>query len=181
MKATGIVRKVDELGRVVIPKEIRKVLKIKEGNSLEIYSGDEGEIILKKYAPIDGLIEISKQYLDALYKVMEFPICVTDGQNIVAVSGASKMDYLGKELDNKITKIIEERSIWISGEGDNISIIKNDNSGKYYSLIVAPIISDADIIGSIIVFSKEPEKKIGGTEYKLLKVASDFLGKSMEI
>lgn len=181
MKATGIVRKVDELGRVVIPKEIRKVLKIKEGSSLEIYSGDDEEIVLKKYAPIDGLIEMSKQYIDALYKVIELPICVTDGQNIVAVSGASKSDYLGKELDNKIVKIMDERSISIIEDGDNISIIKNDNLGKYYGLIVAPIISDADIIGSIIVFSKEPEKKIGGTEYKLLKVAIDFLGKSMEI
>lgn len=180
MKATGIVRKIDDLGRIVIPKEIRKGLRIRVGDPLEIYVEKNGEIILKKYAPMGDLLKISEQYADTLFSTSGLSVCITDTDSIIAISGCAKKDYLDKEINENILKIMEERSIWIAKDDTIIKITKGEGNIKYGSQLIAPIISDGDIIGSIILFSLDYSKKITDVEIKLAQSAATFLGKQME-
>lgn len=181
MKATGIVRKIDDLGRVVIPKEIRKNLRIREGDSLEIYIEDSGDIVLKKHIPLGGdMLEIATKYAEILADTTGFAACITDTETIVAVSGAPKSEYLAKMISSHITNVMEDRAIW-STKDDNISpIIEGENVLKYKSQIIAPIICDAEAIGTVILFSTKFDKKITDTEYKLVESTSNFLAKQLE-
>ncbi len=180
MKATGIVRKIDDLGRIVIPKEIRKGLRIRVGDPLEIYVEKNGEIILKKYAPMGDLLKISEQYADTLFATSGFSVCITDTDTIIAVSGCAKKDYLDKEINENILKIMEERTTWSTKDDSSIKILKNEATPKYGSQAIAPIVSDGDIIGSVILFSLDYAKKITEVELKLINSAAIFLGKQME-
>jgi len=107
LKATGIVRRIDDLGRVVIPKEIRRTLRIREGDPLEIYVDREGEVILKKYSPVGELGDFAKEYADSLYEAIGHIICITDRDNVVAVAGASKKEYLNRPLGPAVEKVLE--------------------------------------------------------------------------
>ncbi|MDF2865986.1 MAG: stage sporulation protein [Clostridia bacterium] len=180
MKATGIVRKIDDLGRIVIPKEIRKGLRIRVGDPLEIYVEKNGEIILKKYAPMGDLLKISEQYADTLFATSGFSVCITDTDTIIAVSGCAKKDYLDKEINENILKIMEERTTWSTKDDSSIKILKSETTPKYGSQAIAPIVSDGDIIGSVILFSLDYAKKITEVELKLINSAAIFLGKQME-
>lgn len=180
MKATGIVRKIDELGRVVIPKEIRKSLRIREGDPLEIYVEKNGEVILKKYAPLGDMQEISEQYVDTLAKTTGFAACITDNETIIAVSGASKKEYLDKSISSHILNVMDDRAIW-STKDDSIMPIIADDKADYFSQIIAPIIADGDAIGTVILFSNDYKKKITDVEYKLVQSAAAFIGRQMEL
>lgn len=181
MKATGIVRKIDELGRIVIPREIRKSLKIREGNPLEIYVDKNGEIILKKYAPMGNILEISSQYADTLASTTGFSICIADTEMIIAVSGASKKDYMDKEISEHILNVMEDRAMWSTKDDTVMPIIKGDNPAKYCAQIICPIISEADAIGTVILFTTDARKKLSDVEYKLVQSACSFLSKQMEV
>jgi len=181
MKATGIVRKIDDLGRIVIPKEIRKGLRIRVGDPLEIYVEKNGEIILKKYAPMGDLLKISEQFADTLYKTSGFAVCITDTDSVTAVSGCPKKDYLDKEISDNILNIMEERSLWSTKDDIIMKIIKGEGPTKYTSQIIAPIITDGDAIGSVILFSLDYTKKVTEVELKLVQSAATFLGKQMEL
>lgn len=180
MKATGIVRKIDDLGRIVIPKEIRKGLRIRVGDPLEIYVEKNGEIILKKYAPMGDLLKISEQYADTLFSTTGFSVCITDTDTIIAISGCSKKDYLDKEINDNILKIMEERTVWSTKDDSPIRIVKAEGPTKYGSQAIAPIVTDGDLIGSVILFSLDYTKKITDVELKLVHSAATFLGKQME-
>lgn len=180
MKATGIVRKIDELGRVVIPKEIRKGLRIREGDPLEIYTEKNGEIIFKKYAPLGDLLELATQYADTLHATSNFVVVITDKDSVIAVSGIQKTNFLGKDITKDIIKIMEDRAIWQSKEDKRVRIVKDDGDVRFASQVVAPIISDADAIGTVILFSTDDSRKISSTELKLAQTAALFLGKQME-
>lgn len=179
MKATGIVRKIDDLGRIVIPKEIRKTLRIREGDPLEIYVDKNGEIILKKYAPFGDMLELAEQYAATLTKTTGFSTCITDTEMIIAVSGASKREYLDKEISDHIVEIMDDRAIWASKDDNTMPIIKGEPKNKYNSQIISPIISDGDAIGSVILFTTDTQKKVGEIESKLVQSAATFLGKQM--
>ncbi len=180
MKATGIVRKIDELGRVVIPKEIRKALRIREGDPLEIYTEKNGEIVLKKYAPMGDVLEIVTQYVESIASTTEFVACVADTETIIAVSGASKSDYLEKEISDHVLNVMEDRAIWSTRDDTKMPILQGERTSKYTAQIIAPIISDADAIGTVILFSFDYNKKITDVEYKIAKSAANFLGRQME-
>ncbi len=180
MKATGIVRKIDELGRVVIPKEIRKALRIREGDPLEIYTEKNGEIVLKKYAPMGDILEIVTQYVESLAYTTEFIACVTDTETIIAISGAPKSDFLEKEISEHVLNVMEERAIWSTKDDTKMPILDGEKTTKYTAQIIAPIISDADAIGTVILFSFDHNQKITDTEYKMVKSAANFLGRQME-
>ena len=109
MKATGIVRRIDDLGRVVIPKEIRRTLRIREGDPLEIFTDREGEIILKKYSPIGELGTFAKQYAESLAQVSGLMVCITDRDAVIAAAGGAKKDYMGKAVSQELEDIIQER------------------------------------------------------------------------
>ncbi|MDD3304326.1 MAG: stage V sporulation T C-terminal domain-containing protein [Clostridia bacterium] len=180
MKATGIVRKIDDLGRVVIPKEIRKGLRIREGDPLEIFIEKTGEIVLKKYAPLGDMLEIATQYAEALASTSDFVACITDMETIIAISGAPKSEYLARSISEHIINVMEDRAIWSTSNDIPMPIIDGENASKYGAQIIAPIISDADAIGTVILFSLDRNKKIGNIEQKLVQSAASFLGKQME-
>lgn len=182
MKATGIVRRIDDLGRVVIPKEIRKTLRIREGDPLEIYTDREGEIILKKYSPIAELSDFATQYAESLHKTSGHITCICDKDGVVAVSGAPKKDFTDKGLSEEVEKIIEEKStVIVKSQEDNIiPIVKGDTGRKYSSQVIAPIISEGDPIGAVIMLSTDPNVVMDEVEAKLTQAAAGFLGKQLE-
>lgn len=184
MKATGVVRRIDDLGRVVIPKEIRKVHRIKEGDPLEIFTDKEGEIILKKYSPIGELTEFASSYAETLAKTTGHITCITDKDTVIAVSGGSKKDFLEKNLSKQLEEVIENKEVFKSKDNDEIAIPITENEGReriYNSQVIYPIISDGDVIGSVILLSKEPNQKMSEVEYKVAQSAAGFLGNHLEI
>ena len=179
MKATGIVRRIDDLGRVVIPKEIRRTMRIREGDPLEIFTDRDGEVIFKKYSPIGELGEFAAQYAETLYKTSGFPVCITDKDTIIAIAGAPKKDLYDKPVSSDLEKLMEDKKHFLTRDGSSLSI--TDNSDKYSAGVVSPIIAEGDIIGNVIVIKEDDKANITETELKLASAASMFLGKQMEI
>jgi len=181
MKATGIVRRIDELGRVVIPKEIRRTLRIREGDPLEIFTDREGGIILKKYSPIGELSDFSREYAESLQMSIGHIILVSDNDNIINVSGTQKKDYMDKKVSSEMGKVMDERKAVITGEGANKSIpVYEDDDVAYSSQVIAPIIAAGDAIGAVAILSKEKGESFGEMELKLAETAANFLGRQME-
>lgn len=180
MKATGIVRRIDDLGRIVIPKEIRRTMRIREGDPLEIFTDREGEVILKKYSPINELSEFATEYAESLYESIGFDCMVSDRDTIVAVGGASKKEYLNKRISSDLENIIGEREIYSSDKNGKVLRISTEESDleKYKSQIIVPIVSHGDPIGSLVLMSKGEE--IGEIGIKVAETASNFLSKQME-
>ena len=184
MKATGVVRRIDDLGRIVIPKEIRKVLRIKEGDPLEIFTDKEGEVILKKYSPIGELSEFATGYAETLSKTTGHIACITDKDTVIAVSGGSKKEFLEQDLSQELEQLMDDKEVYLSKDNNEISIpvVKNDNrERKFNSQVVYPIIAQGDVIGSVILLSKDPKTKMGETEAKVVESAAGFLGSQMDI
>ena len=184
MKATGVVRRIDDLGRIVIPKEIRKTLHIKEGDPLEIFTDKEGEVILKKYSPIGELSEFATGYAETLAKTTGHIACITDKDTVIAVSGGSKKEFLEQDLSQELEQLMEDKEIYTSNDNNEMSIpvTKNDNKErKFNSQVVYPIISQGDVVGSVILLSKEPNVKMGEAELKVVQSAAGFIGSQMEI
>lgn len=184
MKATGVVRRIDDLGRIVIPKEIRKTLRIKEGDPLEIFTDKEGEVILKKYSPIGELSEFATEYAETLAKTTGHIACITDKDTVIAVSGGSKKEFLEQSISDELEKILEDKENYTSKENNDLSvpITKNDNKERRFnSQVVYPIISDGDAIGSVILLSKDTGTKMTEVEQKVVQSAANFLGRQMEI
>ena len=167
MKATGIVRRIDDLGRVVIPKEIRRTLRIREGDPLEIFTDREGEIILKKYSPIGELSEFAGQYAESLAQTTGMLVCITDRE--------------GKPISHQLECVIEDRNSMVASkeESDFIKVTLDDN-GDFASQAISTIICEGDAIGSVILYNKDEKTKIGETESKLAMTAAGFLGRQME-
>ena len=184
MRATGIVRRIDDLGRVVIPKEIRKTLRIREGDPLEIFTAKDGEVILKKYSPIGELTEFATTYADTIAETTGHIACITDKDTVIAVAGGSKKDFLEKSLSKELEEVIENKEVFKSKENNEIAIPVTQNEGReriYNSQVIYPIISDGDVIGSVILMAKEPSKKMGEAEYKVAQSAAGFLGNHLEV
>lgn len=179
MKATGIVRRIDDLGRVVIPKEIRRTLRIREGDPLEIFVDRDGEVILKKYSPIGELGDFAKEYADALYESLNHITLITDRDHVIAVSGGSKKDYMEKGTGPLIEHAMEDRKTIKEVNSGEYELLK-DFKEKLSSFVIAPIISGGDPIGSVILLSKNDMTKMGDLEIKMAETAAGFLGKQME-
>lgn len=182
MKATGIVRRIDDLGRIVVPKEIRRTLRIREGDPLEIFTDREGQVILKKYSPIGELSEFATEYCESLFDNTGHISIISDRDNLIAISGASKKEYFGKRVSPELEKIIENRGTY-STEADKESIkifYEDENLENYFSQVITPIVMQGDPIGSIILISKNDDEKMGDTEIKLLETAAVFFAKQME-
>ena len=182
MKATGIVRRIDDLGRVVIPKEIRRTLRIREGDPLEIFTDREGGVILKKYSPIGELSEFSREYAESLQQTIGNIIIVCDKDNIISVSGATKKEYVDKKVSSELEKIMEDRKAIILGEGSGkvIALYDDETESKYSAQVMAPIITEGDAIGAVLIVATETGIKFGDLELKLAETAASFLGKQME-
>ncbi len=178
MKATGIVRRIDDLGRIVIPKEIRRTMRIREGDPLEIFTENNGTVIFKKYSPIGELGEFASQYAEALSKSTGVPTCITDKDNIIAVSGIPKKELKEKKVSGDMEKIMHARTIYMAKpDGKGVQIA--DGTDRYEAGVVAPILFEGDSIGTV-VFIADSSAKIGEVESKLAETAAGFLGRTME-
>ena len=181
MKATGIVRRIDDLGRVVIPKEIRRTLRIREGDPLEIFTDREGEIILKKYSPIGELSAFAKQYAESLAQTMGCLVCVCDMDQIIASAGTGKKDLQDKYISRPLEKQLGDRSQIMAALGDKKYVAITDSQEEEYEYeIICPIICEGDVICGVILLSKDAKKKLGELEQKMAACAAGFLGKQME-
>ncbi len=181
MKATGIVRRIDDLGRVVIPKEIRRTLRLREGTPLEIFTDREGEIILKKYSPMVELAAFAVQYAEAMAQSTGLMVCMTDRDQVIAVSGGPKKDYLQKPVSRQLENIITERMNVLAVKEDKafVPLIADEPEGVTAEAVV-PIICEGDAIGAVAILSREQKAKFGETEMKLVSTAAGFLGRQME-
>lgn len=182
MKATGIVRRIDDLGRIVIPKEIRRTLRIREGDPLEIFTDVDGQIVLKKYSPIGELGNFAKEYAEALAQSTGHITCIADKDQIIAVAGGSKKEFLDKSISPNLGKIIEARAFFTAQKADNkfIPILSEGTTEGYHSEIIFPIISEGDAIGAVIFLSSSANTIMGEVEEKLAQSAAGFLGRQME-
>ena len=189
MKATGIVRRIDDLGRVVIPKEIRRTLRIREGDPLEIFTDREGEIILKKYSPIGELAHFAREYAEAINEATGQSVFISDRDNIIAVSGAAKKDFLGKSIGMMVEKAMAERKTIFNHYDETSfgnqrgSLVYDDNGDEVYrfsSQMIVPIIAQGDAIGGVIICSKDPKEALGNLEERVAATAASFLAKQME-
>lgn len=181
MKATGVVRRIDDLGRVVIPKEIRRTLRIREGDPLEIFTDREGGVILKKYSPIGELTDFSKEYAESLQQAIGHIILISDKDAFVSVSGASKKDYIERKISNELEGIMDGRkATLIVEEGKTIPLHNDEVAGEYSNQVIVPIVAEGDAIGAVMILSKTPGEKFGELELKLAETAAAFLGKQME-
>lgn len=177
MKATGIVRRIDDLGRVVIPKEIRRTMFIREGDSLEIFTNKEGEVIFKKYSPLGEFTDFATHMCESLNKTTGYVAAVTDRDSIIAVAGASQKDIAEKRISSDLEKLMEGRQIYQYAE--NGKPLPIADGLEKYALVAAPIISEGDVMGEVLFISED----LTGTtevEYKIAQTAATFLGKQME-
>ncbi len=178
MKATGIVRRIDDLGRVVIPKEIRRSFRIKEGDPLEIYTDSEGEVIFKKYSPIGELSDFARQYADVIHKDAGFPVAITDNDHVIAVSGISKREVLERRVTRSLEELMENRQIHI--KTDTVPPINAIEGYDRKAEVVYPIMYGGDVSGAVAILESENGSLPDEAEIKLAQVAASFLGKQME-
>ena len=179
MKATGIVRRIDDLGRVVIPKEIRRTMRIREGDPLEIYTDKDGEVIFKKYSPVGELSSFASQICDTLNKTTGHTVIICDRDTVIAASGTLRRDVMNKRISEELERIIENRQIFHCKTEDCRTPVSSDARHVYIS-IAAPILSEGDVSGCVVFAGGESELLLGETEYKLAQTVAGFLGKQME-
>lgn len=178
MKATGIVRRIDDLGRVVIPKEIRRTMRIREGDPLEIYTDNDGEVIFKKYSPIGELSRFSEQYAEVLSKTCGYPVLIADRDRIVSSYGAPRKDVVERRISPELDQILEQRKPYIATSTQQ-GLTAAEGLDRAVALAV-PIIAAGDMAGAVILLQPETPIVPGETELKLASAGAAFLAKQME-
>ncbi len=177
MKATGIVRRIDDLGRVVIPKEIRRVMRIREGDPLEIYTENDGSVVFRKYSPIGELSRVSSEYAEAINRSSGIPIAICDRDNVIAVAGVSRKDYLEKPISSGLSNVLTSRKTYSSGEkSGEVTVTEGGREVSYLS----PIVSEGNVIGAVMSI-KENGKTPDGSEKKLIDTGAYFMSSQTEI
>ena len=182
MKATGIVRRIDDLGRVVIPKEIRRTLRIREGDPLEIYVDRDGAVILKKYSPIGELGEFAKEYVESLHDAVGHIAMIADRDTVIAVAGAPKKEFLGKPVGPAVERAMEERKPVVENGAERAEspVLDDGEVSRFLAQVVAPIVAAGDPVGAVVICSREPGAAMRELELKLAETAAGFLAKQLE-
>lgn len=178
MKATGIVRRIDDLGRIVIPKEIRRSFRIREGDPLEIFTDAEGEVIFKKYSPIGELSNFAGQYAEVLHKNGGLPIAIMDNDHVIAASGMSKREVLERRITKNLEELMENRSVHITTR--DVPPMNAIEGLQRKANVVYPIVYGGDVSGAVALMQGDENHIPTETEIKLVQVAAAFLGKQME-
>lgn len=179
MKATGIVRRIDDLGRVVIPKEIRRTMRIREGDPLEIYTSRDGEVIFKKYSLLGGVEDFAGQLCESVSKSTGAVCAVTDRDSIVAVAGGGRRELLGKHLSPELEEKLESRKVY-QFEAEQPPVPVSDATEKFLTLLATPILAEGDLLGAVVFVGQEGAMPPTEMEYKLAQTIASFLGKHME-
>ncbi len=177
MKATGIVRRIDDLGRVVIPKEIRRSLRIRDGEALEIFTNNEGGVVFQKYSPIGEVSQFTMQYAEAIHKSAGIPVAICDLDNVVAAAGVSRKDYLERPISASLSDILDTHRPYSSPATSPISVIDGTPERLSY---LSPIVSEGSVIGAVMSLTQAP-KVPDETEKKLINTGAAFLSSQMEI
>ncbi len=182
MKATGIVRRIDDLGRVVIPKEIRRTLRIREGDPLEIFVDREGEVILKKYSPIGELGDFAQEYADSLYEATGHVACIADRDTIIAVAGAPKKEFANRPLSPAVERVMDTRKSMLINNAAEHQVYQEEEGAmaKFAHEAIAPIVSEGDPIGAVIIGTRNKDRPMAEMELKLVETAAFFLARQME-
>ena len=183
MRATGIVRRIDELGRVVIPKEIRRTLRIREGDPLEIFTDHDGEVVLKKYSPIGEIASIAKDYTDSLYRTLGHVALISDRDAVVSSSGAAKREYVEKALSPEADRILQARQLVmlnLSVGEKMIPVTADDRAEVYCAQIIAPILADGEIVGGLMLLSRESGLQMTNVDQKVAETTANIIGRQME-
>jgi AbrB family transcriptional regulator (stage V sporulation protein T) len=179
MKATGIVRRIDDLGRVVIPKEIRRTLRIREGDPLEIYTATDREVIFKKYSPVGEMSVFAGQYADVLSRISSLPTIVCDRDHVIAASGVSRREFLERRITGVLEGYIENRKSYQASINDAAEVMPVEGVERS-AAVIYPIIAAGDVMGAVVMLKNEQNKTPSDTEVKLAQSAAAFLGKQME-
>ena len=176
MKATGIVRRIDDLGRIVLPKELRRTMRIKEGESLEIYTDGDNKIVLKKYSPVNQMTDFVKEFTESMYTTNKRNIIVTDNEKIVAASGDFNIDLTGKKITKELEERLKNRNTQINNNGVNLNVCENYTINN--ASIVKPINVFGDVLGCVIV---EGKPSITDSEKSLAEFGGLFMSRYLEI
>ena len=179
MKATGIVRRVDDLGRIVIPKEIRRTLRIREGDPLEIYTEKDGGVIFRKYSPMGDLQEFAAQMCESIVSATGHIAAVADRDSIIALHGAPKRELMDKPNSAALDKLMEQRKNYLFKSGDT-PIFAADGAEKYRLGAASPILSQGDLMGCVMLLLNEGDSPLQEADQSLAKTAAGFLGMQME-
>ena len=179
MKATGIVRRIDDLGRVVIPKEIRRTLRIREGDPLEIYTEKDGEVIFKKYSPMGDLTDFAAQICDSIGKNTGHIAVVSDRDSIIAVAGAPRRELMDKRCSQELERLMEARKIYRYTDGES-RIYVCDGLERYFLGVAAPILSEGDLMGCVMLLLEQGSAQLTESEQKLVQTVAGLLGRQME-
>ena len=181
MKATGIVRRIDDLGRIVVPKEIRRTLRSREGDALEIFTDREGEIILKKYSPLGEMGNFADQYAESLAQTLGYLVCITDTDQVIAAAGPGKKEFQEQLITRQLAEVIARREQFLASSMDRkFTVIVSGQNAELKWQVVSPIICAGDAIGSVVILAKDGRKKPGELEQKMILCAAGFLGRQME-
>ena len=180
-RSSGITRRLDELGRVTVPKSIRRSLRIRDGDALEIFTGHDGEIIFKKYSPIGELTSFAEEYAETLYKTCSISVLICDRDGVIAAAGVSpRKDYLDKSLTEELDELMEKRTLYIWRDGmEKLAAVE----GAPMTVSCAmPILAEGDIVGAVVsLLGEKSDKQLASdTECKLIQTAAAFLGKNLE-
>lgn len=179
MKATGIVRRIDDLGRIVIPKEIRRTMRIREGDPLEIYTSPEGEVIFKKYSPVGEISSTASQYADVLSKVGGCPAVICDRDHVIAVSGMSRKEIIERRVSGSLEDLIEQRKSYVCKNKDDKRLAPIEGVDRY-ALACSPILAQGDVNGAVIMLAGEGSEIATGEQSALVQAAAMYFGKQME-
>lgn len=169
MKTTGIIRRIDELGRIVIPKEIRKTLRIKQSDNLEIFIDDEENIILKKYSVMKKLTDFAQDFSDAIHSFIKNDVLIADNDTFLAVSGSVKKEYLNKTISEEIENKINRREEMLEKHLKTLSLIQDKEISCTYA--VSPIVSNGDAVGLVIIIGENVDE----SDYRITQIAAKFL------
>lgn len=176
MKATGIVRRIDDLGRVVVPKEIRRTLRIREGDPLEIFTEKDGAIILKKYSPIEELSSFAQEFCESASQILNTTICVSDHDMFIAAAGSDKKIFLGKMIHSELEEFIQERRFASTQtEPSDFPTLIDIPNLPYTKMTAATIICQGDAIGSILILNQDNADALA-----IARTGAIFLGKQMD-
>ena len=179
MKATGIVRRIDDLGRVVIPKELRRTMRLREGAPLEIFTDKDGELIFKKYSPIGELSDFAADLCESLRAVSDAAAAVCDRDGVIAAAGAPKKELTGRGVSAELGALMDRRAFYRRTAGA-AAVPACEGAESFAAEIAAPILCEGDVVGAVLFLSRENERRCGESEEKLARAAAHFLGRQME-
>lgn len=180
MKATGIVRRIDDLGRVVIPKEIRRTLRLRDGDPMEIFTDRDGTVILKKYSPIGDMSDFAEEFAQSAGKILGSAAIITDRDHIIAVSDSSMRSLRDKPISSRLSDILEDKNSSLITDSRQVCQITEDDRymDNYHSQVIVPVICQGDLTGSVILVSTNDA--LGDAELKAAEIGAAFIAKQME-